>query len=300
MPREYRGVKAKQPLGDGISVVGKVQVASAGSDAPGPVWRATAPALVSVREFLRLQSAAPRMSFFARLCGSDPLARSAAHAYAGARAEVEVSDCLDGLGDEWTIIDGASLGAHKPVVDHVVIGPAGVFSVALRNHTRDRVWVGERTFVVEGTRFPHLRDVEHEAELVGDRMSRAVGAPVAVTPCLVIASPAELTLAPGARRVEVLASHQLGRWLTALPRLMSPAVVERHRESALAGATWFAGAGEWDDSAEIRASFDSVHSRIVRARRIRLGWAIAGVMLSQLVLVASAFGVSPVLEALGL
>lgn len=298
--RKYRGVEARRPLGDGISVAGSGQLASLGADGARPVQRASEPALTSVKEFLRLQSAAPRMSLFGRIFGLDPLARPAARAYAGALAEVEVSDALAALGDEWSIVDGASLGTDEPVIEHVVVGPAGVFSIALCNHAGERVWVGERTFVVDGTRFPHVRDAEYVADSVADRMSRALGAPVTVTPCLVVTSPAELTLTAGSRRVEIVSQRQFGSWLASLPRLMSQQAVERHRRCAESQGTWFVATREATGSAAVRAEFDRVHSRIVRARRVCLSWAIAGAVVSQLALLASAFGAGAVLKALGL
>jgi hypothetical protein len=51
----------------------------------------------------------------------------------GASAEEQVGGLLDGLaGDEWRVIHDASFGRGN--VDHVLIGPAGVFTVETKSH----------------------------------------------------------------------------------------------------------------------------------------------------------------------
>jgi hypothetical protein len=239
-----------------------------------------------VREFLRLQAEAPRRSFAARVFGIDPLARSAAHAYAGALAEVEVAELLDRLGHDWTVLDTVPIGVNEPPVEHVVIGPPGVFSIALRNHAGERVWVGERTFVADGTRFPHLRDVEDESEIVAARMSAALGSRVTVTPCLVVASAAELVLRESPRPVEVFAPTRLAEWLAELPRVLSPRAVAGYSTVGLTAGTWCERqpGGEWDarvarDAASDRTEFAAFQREVARARRLRFAWLLLGIAL---------------------
>ncbi|MES2171827.1 MAG: NERD domain-containing protein [Actinomycetota bacterium] len=249
-----------------------------------PAHRPTSPSLASVREFLRLQAEAPRRSLLSRLFGIDPLAKSAAHAYAGAVAEVEVAQLLDRLGHDWTVLDTVQVDAHEPPVEHVVIGPPGVFSIALRNHAGERVWVGERTFIADGTRFPHLRDAEHESDMVAARLSAASGGAVTVTPCLVLAAPAELSLRDIARPVEVFTPARLTDWLIDLPRVLSPRVVAGYSAIALTADTWHHSPSGWDaltafDASSDRAKFEAFRREIARARRLRVGWLLLGIAL---------------------
>ncbi len=238
-----------------------------------------------MREFLRLQAEAPQRSLVGRVLGFDPLARSAAHAYAGAIAEIDVAELLDRLGTAWTVLDTVPIGADELPVEHVLIGPPGVFSIALRNHAGERVWVGERTFVADGTRFPHLRDAEHESDIVAARMTAAVGTPVTVTPCLVLASPAELSLRDTSRRVEVFLPTQLAGWLADLPRVLSPKAVDRYRQAGLDADTWHRPRPDdahwaltaWD-AAGNRAAFEAIRRAIARSRRLRLAWLLLGIV----------------------
>lgn len=247
----------------------------------------TLPPLASIREFVRLQSEAPRQNPFAIAFGIDPVARNAAAEYAGALAEVTVIDALDALGGQWLVLDNVPLGENEHPVAHILIGPPGVFTVALRNHAQESIWVGERAFVAGQTRFPHLRDVEHEAQLVAERMSATAGTPVTVTACLVVAGATDLTVAGHPPRVDVLEPAGFAAWLDDLPRLLSPRVVEQLRSAALQPSTWAGRPLAVDlDALSDRAAFDDIQRRVVAARRRRLFWAILGAALSQ----AVAFG----------
>jgi hypothetical protein len=271
--------------GDGITVTGDPQAIPFESGGARTIRRATEPSLASVREFLLLQDEAHQRSRSQTFFGFDPLDRGAAEAYSGAVAEVTVSDALAALGDEWTVVDTVAIGSHEPLVDHLVVGPPGVFSIGLRNHADEQVWVGERTFLVGGSRLPHLRDAEHEADLVAERMSAAVGFPVTVTPCLVVAARDALTVHSVGRRAQVILPGELACWLASLPRLLSPAAVEARRAIVIEPSNWAEDARQpRPDNQRHRAEFDRIHAQIISAHRRRLGWVISGAILSQLAL----------------
>lgn len=233
-----------------------------------------------------LQAEAHQLSAFGRFFGVDPLDRGAAAAYSGALAEVTVSDALAALGDEWTVVDSVAVASGEPPVDHLVIGPPGTFSIRVRNHALERVWVVGRTFVAGGIRVPHIRDAEHEADLIAERMSAAAGLLITVSPCLVVAAPDALTVRPGGRRVHVLLPGEVAGWLASLPRQLSPGALEARRAVALEPAFWAPTAAR-SDSGQVRLNFDLVRAQIVRSRRRRLGWVISGAILSQLLLIGA-------------
>lgn len=45
-------------------------------------------------------------------------------------------------------------GAADADIDHVLVGPAGVFTVNAKHHPSASVWVGGDTFIVNGQRVP--------------------------------------------------------------------------------------------------------------------------------------------------
>ncbi len=259
-------------------------IAAAGQGSSAFTW---------LREFLRLQSSAPAPGRLARLLGRDPLARGAERAYAGALAELRVADAIAALGDEWVVLDGAGVGGREfPLrgdsavcADRILVGPPGVFTLTLRNHFDDRVWVGERAFVVGTTRFPHIRDAELEADRVSETIGSVLDTPIPVTPCLVIADPAELAVRDRPRRTEVLVPEDFGAWLHGLPRVLSPAALADY--SAIARAHWPQRAPLPPESG---ATFLMHHSRIVAARSRRLFWAAIAVLLLGGLLVTTTTG----------
>ena len=261
-----------------------VEVAAAEPEAERLISRSAASgpsAFTWLREFLRLQAAAPIRGRFDRFFGKDPLAKGAERAYAGALAELEVADAIAALGDEWIVLDGAGVGGREfslradsaVCADRILVGPPGVFTVTLRNHFDDRVWVGERTFVVGTARFPHIRDAEFEADRVSEAIGSVLDTPIAVTPCLVIADPAELVVRDRPRRTEVLVPQDFGSWLHGLPRILSAAALADY--SAIARVNWperaplAPGAG---------TAFLQVHGQVVAARSRRLFWAAIGAL----------------------
>ncbi|MBG6212216.1 hypothetical protein RCH23_000129 [Cryobacterium sp. CAN_C3] len=42
---------------------------------------------------------------------------------------------LSKLGPEWTVLHAVPVGSGSSDIDHVVIGPAGVFTINTKNHT---------------------------------------------------------------------------------------------------------------------------------------------------------------------
>ena len=106
--------------------------------------------------------------------------------YKGAMGEERVSAILKRLPDEYHVFnDFAVKGEH---VDHVVIGPGGVFSIETK-FWNGKVTIEDRCILVDGhlpTR-PPLAQTVKEAKLVKEALSE-VGWSGTVTPVLVFAS----------------------------------------------------------------------------------------------------------------
>ena len=124
---------------DEMSGRGAVAVASDGSD---PALRATSRTYPIVREFLRLGTIRKNRSFLARTLGVNPLPSASRALYRGALGEIAVSDALAQLGPGWVVLDSVPVAKDGGDVDHVVIGPCGVYTIAVRNHAGRAIWVG--------------------------------------------------------------------------------------------------------------------------------------------------------------
>jgi hypothetical protein len=68
------------------------------------------------------------------LQGADPLTPDNYPWYKGALGEIAVGQILERLGPEWTILHAVPVGGGAFDIDHVLIGPAGVFTLNTKNH----------------------------------------------------------------------------------------------------------------------------------------------------------------------
>jgi len=100
-----------------------------------PTLRSRGPAYSVMQECLRIQAAAPPQRAAARLFGQNPVHPEARSWYRGAIGEIEVAEVLSKLGPEWTVLHAVPVGSGSSDIDHVVIGPAGVFTINTKNHT---------------------------------------------------------------------------------------------------------------------------------------------------------------------
>lgn len=100
--------------------------------------------------------------------------------------EIAVGQILGRLAPEWTVLHAVPVGAGVSDIDHVLIGPAGVFTLNTKNHAGKTVWVADRAVMIDGHKQHYLSHSRHEAARAEKRLSAAVGEPALVTPVLVI------------------------------------------------------------------------------------------------------------------
>ncbi len=312
--KRNRQARSTPPLGDGIEfteddrrVLPTPRRRTRGSTVPA-VAEIRPPPHSALRECLAIQADAPRRSHFSRLFGVDPLAKEARRSFSGAQAERRVVRTLAELGDEWTVLHSVvvdpagSEDRLPPRVDHLVVGPAGVFAIRVHAHSGQSVWVGETTFIVDDARLSLLVDAEELGIAVGRRLSGGpgvVGPPHAalVTPCLVLDSPAELRINQRPGRVEVVTGRSFGSWLNSLPRLLSPAAVERIASVACEATTWpddddGALPERATESARAVAEFERLERRVASCHLRRLIWSGIGVVLCYALVLSSAGALS--------
>lgn len=170
-----------------------------------------------------IRAAAPRRGFWARLFGPPPPDRNWR---VGARGEQLVAQQLAKLmakDPRWRCLHAVPVGTEGSDIDHVVIGPAGVFTLNAKHHPNGRIWVSPRTFMVNGTRVPYLRNAHHEAERASRLLSAAAGFPVDVQGVVVVIA-ASLTVKDQPADVIVVGRRQLRRWLRSLDTQLTPEV----------------------------------------------------------------------------
>jgi hypothetical protein len=120
-----------------------------------------------------LRQAAPVRTLLARALGVHTDERAWR---VGAEGEEIVAGQLEKLVKRgWTVVHDVPVGERGSNIDHVLVGPGGVFTVNSKYHVGKKVWVAGETVMVAGHRQPYVRNARHEAagaaKLMGRRMA---------------------------------------------------------------------------------------------------------------------------------
>jgi hypothetical protein len=162
-----------------------------------------------------LKQAAPARTLLARALG----VRNDERAWRiGADGEEKVATQLEKVLRKdlrWHILHAVPVGERGSDIDHVVIGPGGVFTINAKHHPGAKIWVGGDTFMVNGQRQPYIRNSRHEAKRAAD---------VAVKK-----APDDVFVVPRA---------QVARWLRRSPEVLAADAIEAIFATARRSTTW--------------------------------------------------------------
>lgn len=230
------------------------------------------PATSVIAECLRVQATVPPNNAVQRFFGVSPLGREAEPWYVGALGELEVGRRLAGLGSGWCVLHSVPVGTGSSDLDHVVIGPGGVFTINTKHHRGQNVWVGAKRILVNGQSTDHLRNAKYEATRTSKLLSVAARMLVDVTPIIAIVGAKRMTVRERPTDVVVLREHELVRWLQRHPVTLTPEQVQHVADVAALPAAWKRMA---ETDAVDHAAFERLHRDIGRASRRRVLWAVA-------------------------
>jgi hypothetical protein len=166
----------------------------------------------------------PPRSRLSRAVGRSPLTDEAQPWFLGALGEVAVGRLLKKMSPHWHVLHAVPVGKDDSDIDHVVIGPGGVFTINTKHHRGQSVWIAGRTFMVAGHKQPYLRNAEHEARRASRLLAAATGAPV---PVVAVVGAKSLTVKEQPSDVVVLDAAQLVRWLNKRPAVLTAAKAAR-------------------------------------------------------------------------
>jgi hypothetical protein len=189
------------------------------------------------------------------------------------------------------VLHAVPVGSGTSDIDHVLIGPAGVFTINTKNHSGQRVWVGGDTLLVNGHRTNHIRDARYEASRTTRLLASGIDGPVGVTPVIAIVDPGTLTFGrtrpPG---MVVIASSQLERTLLRRKRVLADAAITHLTELAEQRGTWHTAAHVRDDTLRHEARFARLQETVDAAARRRFGWLLLTVVAASAAAVGSVAG----------
>ncbi|VXB41566.1 Nuclease-related domain-containing protein [Arthrobacter sp. 9AX] len=245
------------------------------------------PGQAVMEELIAVQSLARPRTWLQRLFGSSPLSPESQPWYKGALGEIAVGRILEQLGPEWLVLHAIPVGKGSTDIDHVLVGPAGVFTVNTKNHSGQPVWVAGRTLMVAGKKTRHLYNAAFEASRASKLLGAAVGTAVDVTPVVVVVDPKSLTIRSQPEQVVVVRDRQLLQWLGRRRRELGPSEMGRIAAAAVLASTWHRKPSPAGDPEALQHSFSELRLLVEQARRRRAAWALS-VPVTGLLMLANA------------
>lgn len=158
-----------------------------------------------------------------------------------AENDVPVAAQLARLAPAWRTVHGVPIGEDGADVDHLIVGPAGVFTVSTKYHSQANVWVGGDAFLVNGVRTSYVRSSRHEATCAERLLTARADYPISVAGIIaVVGAQRGFTVKEQPRdgKVAVVAGKDIGGYLASRPQVLGPAQVDAIFEFARRSTTW--------------------------------------------------------------
>lgn len=241
------------------------------------------------------QEGARARGLVARVFGISPLTTAARVHYRGALGELLVGDVLENLGPTWDVLHDLPLG--DSVLDHLLIGRAGVFTVRAANYGRNDVALDGSGISVAGEARDDVARAAAEAAEVSRLLTGAAGRPVTVRPLLVVVAPLRLLIKSPAADVRVMSSRDLEGVLARFPRTLTGEEVAHVSDLADLESTWPAaglagrpgsapqpsGTGRPEtqllDTQKLHRDFGTIRTAVNEALVRRILWAAAATIV---------------------
>src|SRR5674476_898954 len=99
----------------------------------------------------------------------------------GAVGEQLVADELRKLAAQdprWGFLNSIPVNAKGTDIDHLVVGPGGVFTINTKHHRDARIWVAGDMLMVNGEKTWYIRNARHEAARATTRIAEASHLPI--------------------------------------------------------------------------------------------------------------------------
>lgn len=159
----------------------------------------------------------------------------------GADGEQAVAAQLARLGPSWRLLHAVPVGTRGSDIDHVAIGPPGVFTINAKHHPDAKVWVGGDTVMVNGQRVPYVRNSRHEASRAARLLSEHAGFPVPVVGVIaVMGAHRGMTVKrqPEDGAVVVVQRRRISQHLAGRPPRLGEREVQAIYDAARRSTTW--------------------------------------------------------------
>ncbi|MEC3998017.1 nuclease-related domain-containing protein [Actinacidiphila sp. DG2A-62] len=136
----------------------------------------------------------------------------------GLEGEQAVGESLEALKARgWRILHAVRWPSGADI-DHMAIGPAGVFTINSKHHPDARVWVGDHVIRVNNRTTDHVRFSLNEADRTAKLLRYWCGWPVSVQPVIAIVGAAGMKITTTAPPVLVVDGLSIAEHLASLPQ----------------------------------------------------------------------------------
>jgi len=232
------------------------------------------PAQLLIEEVVRRQERQQPRTLLERILGRSPIGDKDLAWYKGAKGELLVGQLLEKLPQGWRVLHSLPIG-HAADLDHVVIGPSGVFVINTKHHAGKRVWTAGNALLINGIRHGYIEKSQREAVRLIGTLAGTGAFGIDVTPVIVLVDVASLSIREEPA-VPVLRAERLVTWLRSLPAVLDQDVVDEL-------ARRLSREGVWEEQSEpvpdARVRFAARDAEVERAGLVRGTWA-AGLTLA--------------------
>jgi hypothetical protein len=159
----------------------------------------------------------------------------------GADGEEIVGAALDvGLPEAggWYVIHSVVVSERGGDIDHIVVGPPGVFTLNAKHHAGKSVRVSKSDYRVDGGRRDYVDAAMFEGQNASSRLSSACSFNVMACPILVVVGSADLHVAAQPPGIHVVGCDGVVEWLRSLPPVLNQHQAAMIAERAGDPATW--------------------------------------------------------------
>jgi hypothetical protein len=138
----------------------------------------------------------------------------------------------------WQFLHAIPVGDRGSDIDHLIVGPGGVFTVNAKNHPKAKIWVGGNTFTVNGHKQSYVRNSRYEAARAAKLLTAACGFPVLVEGLIVTVNAADVVVKSQPEGVSVTWRNDLAKWLLRHGDIYRPETLDSIYEAARRSTTW--------------------------------------------------------------
>ncbi|GAB3441271.1 NERD domain-containing protein [Phycicoccus ginsengisoli] len=138
----------------------------------------------------------------------------------------------------WRFLHAVPVGNRGSDIDHIIIGPGGVFTANAKHHPGAKIWVGGNTFMVNGAKQPYVRNARHEAQRAAKVLTEACGFPVHVEGLIVTVNASDVVVKTQPEGVSVTPRMQVARWLLRHGDILTPEAIDAVYDVARRSTTW--------------------------------------------------------------